>query len=50
MEKKLSKKQEELLMLVADIKSVCMDRLDSRTADGLELGEALELLEEKIQE
>lgn len=50
MEKKLGKKELEMLRLLADIKSVCTDRLEAVTADGLGLEEAFELLEEKIKE
>ena len=39
---------EEIKRLVADIKSVCMDRLDAMTADGKELKEVFEQLEELL--
>lgn len=37
---------EQALVLVRDIKSICTDRLDAKTADGRVLGKAFEELED----
>lgn len=40
---------DEVKRRVADIKTICMDRLDSITADGLELRDAFKQLEELME-
>lgn len=49
--KKLTEKEIELIAkLVKDVKSICVDRMDAITADGVQLDEAFKKLEELLSE